>query len=344
MLAEAPLSYLEILDRVDDAIECNANIAESILECGLRAFGLPSEPDPNSLHDWTGRSKPEDAAKAHSTIRQFYRDWTKEGDIERQAVYRPVLQDLDEIFNTQDKSTIKVLVPGAGLGRLLYDLCHAGYTAEGNEISYHQLIASNWILNHTQIGQQLDLYPFVTQFTNNISRDNQFRHVFIPDIHPSANLAEAMQQGHQVGVMNMSAADFVVLYGSPDQAESFNAVATVFFIDTAPNLVRYIETIHNCLVSGGCWINIGPLLWHFDDRAPPDPSEPRTHGGQKDLEGIAEPGSFELTDDEVVILIERYGFRIEKREVIPEMVGYIQDPQSMLQNLYRTSHWVAIKQ
>ena len=141
----------------------------------------------------------------------------------------------------------------------------------------------------------------------------------------------------------MSAADFIVLYGSSDQAESFEAVATVFFIDTAPNLIRYIETIRNCLKPGGCWINIGPLLWHFDDRAPPDPSEPRTHG-QKDLEGIAEPGSFELTDDEVVMLIERHGFRIEKREVITAMVGYIQDPESMLQNLYRTSHWVAFKQ
>jgi carnosine N-methyltransferase len=58
--------------------------------------------------------------------------------------------------------------------------------------------------------------------------------------------------------------------------------------------------------------------------------------------GIADPGSVELTDDEVVALIERFGFRIEKRESGMQ-AGYIQDPASMLQSLYRASHWVARK-
>ena len=31
---------------------------------------------------------------------------------------------------------------------------------------------------------------------------------------------------------------------------------------------RYVETIKNCLKSGGIWTNIGPLLWHFENNAP----------------------------------------------------------------------------
>jgi carnosine N-methyltransferase len=59
-------------------------------------------------------------------------------------------------------------------------------------------------------------------------------------------------------------------------------------------------------------------------------------------QGITDPGSVELTDDEVVALVERFGFRVESREAGIE-AGYIQDPASMLQSLYRVSHWVARK-
>ena len=53
-------------------------------------------------------------------------------------------------------------------------------------------------------------------------------------------------------------------------------------------------------------------------------------------------GSVELTDDEVLALIHMLGFDIEKRESgIP--APYIQDSESMLQNVYSASHWVARK-
>jgi carnosine N-methyltransferase len=59
--------------------------------------------------------------------------------------------------------------------------------------------------------------------------------------------------------------------------------------------------------------------------------------------GIAEPGAVELTDDEVVQLVEKFGFTIEKRESGCIEAPYIQDPESMLQSTYRASHWAARK-
>lgn len=58
--------------------------------------------------------------------------------------------------------------------------------------------------------------------------------------------------------------------------------------------------------------------------------------------GIADPGAVELTDDEVVALVEKLGFDIEKRDS-GLTAPYIQDPQSMLQNTFKASHWVARK-
>jgi hypothetical protein len=73
--------------------------------------------------------------------------------------------------------------------------------------------------------------------------------------------------------MSMSASDFISLYEGEDYKGTYDAVATVFFLDTAPNPIRYIETIRSCLKPGGIWTNIGPLLWHFENNPP-------THAGK----------------------------------------------------------------
>jgi carnosine N-methyltransferase len=61
-----------------------------------------------------------------------------------------------------------------------------------------------------------------------------------------------------------------------------------------------------------------------------------------DRTGIADPGAVELTNDEVVSLFEKFGFDMEKKE-LDIIAPYIQDPESMLQNSYKASHWVARK-
>lgn len=41
----------------------------------------------------------------------------------------------------------RVLLPGAGLGRLALEIAAKGYAVQGNEFSYQMLFASNFILN-----------------------------------------------------------------------------------------------------------------------------------------------------------------------------------------------------
>lgn len=345
MLAEPPFSILDHLTRVDDAIDANADIADAILATGLASFGLPADPSPDDpARNWHDTATSSDVNKAHSTIRQFYRDWSDEGAWEQEICYSPVFWALDGEFRDQhapgqdQNEEIKVLVPGAGLGRLVFKLCLRGFAAEGNEISYHQLMASNWVLNQTAGAKQHALYPFAHHFSNLRSREQQLRKVLIPDMQPGRVI---MDSDFRYGTMSMSAADFAVAYRSESNREAFHAVATVFFIDTAPNLIRYVEAIRNCLKPNGIWINVGPLLWHFE--------EGKNHQ-ESHSEGIGESGSVELTEQEVFCLAERMGFDIEKRPLEdsreqPEerRCGYIQDPESMLQNLYRPSYWIARK-
>ncbi|RKF62477.1 Carnosine N-methyltransferase [Golovinomyces cichoracearum] len=331
LLAAPPFSYQDVLNSVDDAIDSNASLSLAIYQAGLESFKISSE----ASDCWQGKATLNDLDKARSTLRQFFRDWSAEGSVEREASYGRVIEKLKSEKATRSSEKFRVLVPGAGLGRLAFDLCCAGIDTEGNEISYHQLLASFYILNICPKAQEHTLFPWVHSFSNHKSRANHLESVKIPDLHP----ATVLNGIDSVGTMSMSASDFLLLYGDEEQRDTFDAVASVFFLDTARNIIRYIETIKNCLRSGGLLINLGPLLWHFEN----SPLETRDYEQDNHEDhGVAEPGAVELTDDEVVTLIEKLGFRIESHE--PAITApYIHDSKSMLQNIYRVSFWCARK-
>ena len=48
---------------------------------------------------------------------------------------------------SSDPAEVSVLVPGAGLGRLAFEIARRGYTCQGNEFSLFMLFASNFVLN-----------------------------------------------------------------------------------------------------------------------------------------------------------------------------------------------------
>ncbi|KAI0169516.1 N2227-domain-containing protein [Hypoxylon sp. FL1284] len=345
LLAQPPFSYLDVLDRVDAAIESNAEVCRGILQHGLRAFaGAEAAPgvELTMPDDWAGIAKGGDLDKARSVVRQFYRDWSAAGAVERDLCYGPIYRALDaEQSRYPDRRPLNVLVPGAGLGRLVFELCLRGCHVVGNEISYHQLAASSYILNSTERAGQHTIYPWIHFFSNHRSRENQFRSYPIPDVHPQTVFAQAAEG--TLGSMKMDAADFLCLYGGAEYENTYDVVATVFFLDTAPNLIRYLQVIMSCLKPGGVLVNFGPLLWHFENHV-------HDHGGydgdgddgEMDSRGIADPGSFELTDDEVIALVETMGFVVELREGnLP--APYVSDDRSMLKMTYGASHWVARK-
>ncbi|CAF9906576.1 MAG: hypothetical protein GOMPHAMPRED_004792 [Gomphillus americanus] len=352
MLAQEPFNFQDRFDAIDDAIDANAKIADHILMHALRSFGFDGQDGIHGNEIWQSTCEPNDLIKASTIINQFYRDWSAEGAVERDVHYAPVLRDLDRVFaDVADKSNLKILVPGAGLGRLVFDICMAGYNVEGNEISYHALLASAWVMNSLSAGDKFALFPFASRFSNQLEFAQQLKAVEIPDVHVSTEIrqaAESQPAGQSGGTISMSASDFLTAYKQPEHKDLYDAVVTVFFIDTAPNLLRYIETISHTLKPGGYWINLGPLLWHFEDKTPPSANEegqPVVNGASHSTPaGIEEAGSVELTLHDVMRIIVRMGFQVTSMETRSEnQAGYIQQPISMLQSLYRVAQFVARK-
>ncbi|KAL6707507.1 hypothetical protein ACN47E_004077 [Coniothyrium glycines] len=356
---------------MDDLIDSNADLAEAIFKAGFKAFLAPSMDS-----DWVASIVPEkyahdeyriysvimdhlnvqtsqsDMEKARSCLNQFYREWSAEGIVERSTCFEPVMEALEEEYNSLSKETpglarssLNVLLPGAGLGRLVFDICRAGYSVEGNEISYHELMASALVLNHSEKVGQFTIAPFALNCSNHLSRADQFQTFQVPDVLPSAILAESGDSGIPASMrMGMTSGDFCVVYGQEEYRGHFNAVATVFFIDTAPNLIRYIEAIRNCLKVGGLWINLGPLLWHHAGRNDEEKaSDTKQTSRQVSDAGIGDPGSFEATHEEVIALVEHLGFELVKQVTEMPEAGYISNSRSMLQSNYRPTFWIARK-
>jgi len=98
--------------------------------------------------------------------------------------------------------------------------------------------------------------------------------------------------------LGMSSGDFVAIYGEKElsnPAGSYDCVMTCFFIDTAPNVIEYIETIFYALRPGGVWINLGPLLYHW--------SKDQDYNGDERYNK-----SIELSYEEVRHVVKKVGF------------------------------------
>jgi len=78
------------------------------------------------------------------------------------------------------------------------------------------------------------------------------REIKVPDVYPGSLPDDAD--------FSYSAGEFVEVY--KPQVETLDAVCTCFFIDTANNIIEYIQTIYSILKPGGIWINLGTHRVH----------------------------------------------------------------------------------
>ncbi|KAN0065054.1 hypothetical protein ACQY0O_001549 [Thecaphora frezii] len=303
------------LDEIDDRIRRNADLLSHIVQHSKGFLDHDhlaldqqapeddaSNPSTSPPHATTKRRdiSGSEVDKIQSTLKQLVRDWSHEGRAERTLVYHPIIAALEARFASvprAERGRINVLVPGAGLGRLAFDIACNGFSCQGNEFSFYMLLTSHHILNKTTSVGQHTIYPYVHSSSNWRTASHMLRPVCIPDVLPS--------ELPPTSDFSMTAGEFCEVYSKPDERASWNAVATCFFIDTARNVVRYLETLNHLLPVGGYWINAGPLLWHFEGS-----------GGQQ---AGADDLSIELTLDELLHLCTKMGFEVEEQRTLPPM-------------------------
>lgn len=126
--------------------------------------------------------------KIRSTLKQLVRDWSSFGSLERELAYGPIIQTVEERFGSipeNERNLVRILVPGAGLGRLAFELAWRGFSTQGNEFSFYMLLASHFVLNKTKKVDEHLIYPYIHSSSNWRTAQDMFQEVRFPDVKPS---------------------------------------------------------------------------------------------------------------------------------------------------------------
>jgi hypothetical protein len=122
--------------------------------------------------------------KCAGTLRQFAREWSSLCAHERQTSFGPMLMHLNAAHGGLDaaqRARVRVLVPGSGLGRLMWEICKCGFSCEGNEFSYHMLLGCSFALNHFTQTNEFLIQPWAGGVSNHVTLADRLMQVQLPD-------------------------------------------------------------------------------------------------------------------------------------------------------------------
>lgn len=222
---------------------------------------------------------------ALQVIHHTTRDWTVGAAPCREETTGWIVRAIIEYSSHYDSSHydecdgLRVLVPGAGLGRLAYeistckDLVDMGVVpyVEANDSSVTMVFAAHNILKILQRQQEegqrsqfkSTIFPFLSDSqVNEIDARKRFEMEAFPDESAikSYNCYFDLSGTHPK--LSFTIGDFVSTYSQQAKQNQYHAVATSFFIDTATNIYEYIFIMKHILSDNGIWVNCGPVQWH----------------------------------------------------------------------------------
>ncbi|KAI6380802.1 hypothetical protein MCOR25_001477 [Pyricularia grisea] len=250
-ILESAAGYSAKFDTAEELVDANAQLCKRIVETALEFYQLK----PRELRDHIAALKKAgrtpDRISVSQALKHYVRDWSSEGQSERDDAFPCIKSTLESFFPNRETAPVKLLFPGAGLGRLGHDVAALGnFEVTNNEWSMYMNVAYRFLEAHHN-PHSFATHPFIDNWSHHATTDNQFRGVSSPDVHLNTS-AVLLVEG-----------DFTTVFSKPDKKDMavYDAVVTHFFIDTARNLMSYIDTIYAVLKPGAYWINFGPLLY-----------------------------------------------------------------------------------
>lgn len=298
---------------------------------GLQFYNISQSELNDFIQHQERQSQSTDRTSVAQAMKHFVRDWAAEGFDERQESFTCVFDALGRVPQTSERP-LRVLVPGAGVGRLAHEIeqlggefeiqsrtraeaDRTGFEVTMNEWSMYMNLVYRYLASlSTQ--NSVSFHPYIDWWSHHATTEDLQRSIIFPDrvVDPSSVL--------------LIEGDFTTAF--TEETGMYDIIVTLFFIDTARNLVSYLETIHRLLRPGGTWINLGPLLY-----------------------GTAP--FLQLSLDEIVALSEKIGFRFEETEGLcgdPTLPGcpvrgfevaYGRNSRGLSKNAYQAQFWQATK-
>ncbi|KAL9185236.1 hypothetical protein ACHAXT_003013 [Thalassiosira profunda] len=295
-------------ESIDEIIRKDTQAEPGSQVLPLARYIPPYNPSKNSDNKFDGgEEEPYDTAS--HIITHMARDWTAVGAEIRKDAHDWIVDQIWRYHNARIKENASlevdaacthpsvlspVLVPGAGTGRLAFDIAFASsngrgieerrypFAVEAVDNSIVMAAASHHLLkvakqSGAHIGDVLEIYPLAADpYVNEEDTERRWESAVFPEEAVSEQfhqLRVSMQQPARRPRLAYVIGDFVTTYALPAKHGQYGTVATCFFIDTATNIYEYILTVRNLLRPGGVWINLGPVQWHRNAQLSPSTSE-----------------------------------------------------------------------
>lgn len=196
--------YLERLQQFKDAAIRNQFCLDCILRHAGQSHSQQKQQDKNEPQEFATADQ---LSKVSSVLKSLARDWSVEGQKERDMAYSPILKSVAEHLplSTSSGPPRKVCVPGAGVMRLGCELAAKGYTVQGNEFSLYMLLASDFILNGP-LGsvseanprrRPVSICPWLLETRNVLGSVDPLRSVQIPDENPFEMISSKRRQNRR---------------------------------------------------------------------------------------------------------------------------------------------------
>ncbi|KAF4340510.1 trehalase [Fusarium beomiforme] len=247
-LLEHQVNYSKKFTRIDALLRQNQELCDAIVQNAMGFYGIDEEELQRHINAAQASGKLADKISVSQALKHYVRDWTETGESERKETFSCLVKTLEGLFPERDgEKPVKVLVPGSGLGRLGHDIATlGGFEVTVNEWSMYMNIAYRFIeANRAQ--NTHSFHPFIDGWSHHATETDMTRELTFPDtslVSTSVVLIEG---------------DFTTVFD--DKTGHYDVIITYFFIDTARNLMSYLDTIKKVLKPGGHWVNLGPLLY-----------------------------------------------------------------------------------
>lgn len=294
----------------------NQQLCDDIVNTGLDYYGISREELDAHSKSKDAANQPPDRVSVSQALKHFVRDWSASGQGERDDAFPCILSTMKSLFPERSGDGVKVLLPGAGFGRLGHEIASlGGFGVILNERSMYMNLAYRFLEAHPR-PESSSFHPFIDSWSHHVTNADMFRGVSFPDVRVNASSVLLVE------------GDFVSEFQG--RKEEHDAVVTHFFIDTARNVMSYFDTIHATLKPGGYWVNFGPLLWG---------TAPFVQLSLEEIVSIAESMGFEFIDTPEICgegTFDGQGIR-SKRAV------YGFNERALTRNAFSAQFWVARK-
>ncbi|EMG49575.1 hypothetical protein G210_5620 [Candida maltosa Xu316] len=251
------VGYLDKLSKIDNAITANQKFTNDVANYTISKYGL-SESDFEIL-DNDKKNRSTTSASNYRVIEalgHYTRDWQSNTIVgpELLPVFEYIAAQLSALIPYEAKKDTCLVFPGSGLGRLAHIFSDYGYGAI-HSIEFSGLMNAFVDFNYSKPTQSYTFYPYIHTCSDFYNTESQLRTF---EFEPLGSKPDSLYL-HQSDFR-----DFKI----PDRDKKYEnvVVVTAFFIDTAENLIEYLDVIEKLTkpsgsVQRGYWINVGPLKY-----------------------------------------------------------------------------------